>query len=158
MKEPRLTQIAHGSNFEEGQFCPACSTLDVGDLCFPEYQAHMKTLDYSLTDRGSKYAVSGAPCASEAEAKTLLKSLKRDKKFAKATHNTWALLGERPIKNDDGESGAGNVILRMLEREGLKDHLIVVTRWYGGKHLGGDRFRHVQTCVRAYLDHLAQES
>ena len=44
------------------------------------------------------------------------------------------------------------VISRMLEREGLEDHLIVVTRWYGGKHLGGDRFRHVQSCVRAYLD------
>jgi len=41
---------------------------------------------------------------------------------------------------------------QMLEREGLKDHVIVVTRWYGGKHLGGDRFRHVQDCVRHYLD------
>jgi len=29
-----------------------------------------------------------------------------------------------------------------------------VTRWFGGKHLGGDRFRHVQECVRAYLDDL----
>ena len=46
------------------------------------------------------------------------------------------------------------VILRMLEREGVYDHLVVVTRWYGGKHLGGDRFRHVQTSVRAYLDSL----
>ena len=44
------------------------------------------------------------------------------------------------------------VILRMLERAGLMDHMIVVTRWYGGKHLGGDRFRHVQTCVSAYLE------
>jgi putative IMPACT (imprinted ancient) family translation regulator len=31
----------------------------------------------------------------------------------------------------------------------------VVTRWYGGKKLGGDRFRHVQDCVRAYLDEMA---
>ena len=44
------------------------------------------------------------------------------------------------------------VILRMLEREGLRDHVIVVTRWYGGKQRGGDRFRHVQDWVRAYLD------
>ena len=44
------------------------------------------------------------------------------------------------------------IILRMLEREELSDHIIVVTRWYGGKHLGGDRFRHVQTAVNAYLD------
>ena len=46
------------------------------------------------------------------------------------------------------------VILRMLEREGLNDHVVIVTRWYGGKHLGGDRFRHVQTAVRVYLDAL----
>ena len=58
------------------------------------------------------------------------------------------------LKGDDGENGAGMIIVRMLEREGLGDHLIVVTRWYGGKHLGGDRFRHVQTCVRVYLDAL----
>ncbi|MDA7427172.1 YigZ family protein [Primorskyibacter aestuariivivens] len=113
----------------------------------------MLTLDNILTDRGSKYAVSGAPCGSEQEAKELLKSLKKQKKFAKATHNTWALLlDDTPIKNDDGESGAGNVILRMLERDDIRNHLIIVTRWYGGKHLGGDRFRHVQTAVRAYLD------
>ena len=43
------------------------------------------------------------------------------------------------------------VILRMLEREGVQDHVVVVTRWYGGKHLGGDRFRHVQSCVEAFL-------
>lgn len=113
----------------------------------------MRILDNILTDRGSKYAVSGAPCASEAEAKDLLKTLKKNKKFAKATHNTWGLLLDHtPIKNDDGETGAGNVILRMLERDNIRNHLIVVTRWYGGKHLGGDRFRHVQTAVRTYLD------
>jgi putative IMPACT (imprinted ancient) family translation regulator len=44
------------------------------------------------------------------------------------------------------------VILRMLERDGIEGEIVVVTRWYGGVHLGGDRFRHVQTCVRAYLD------
>lgn len=115
----------------------------------------MRTLDNILSDRGSKYSVSGAPCTSEAEARELLKELKRIKKFAKATHNTWALITDQsPIKSDDGEAGAGNVILRMLEREGLMNHLIVVTRWFGGKHLGGDRFRHVQTAVRMYLDDL----
>jgi putative IMPACT (imprinted ancient) family translation regulator len=111
------------------------------------------TLDNILTDRGSKYAVSGGPCLSEDAAKAFLKELKRAKKFARATHNTWAvILPDGPLKNDDGEAGAGNVILRMLEREGLHAHIVVVTRWYGGKHLGGDRFRHVQTAVRAYLD------
>lgn len=113
----------------------------------------MYQIAHVVTDRGSKYAVSGAPATDKQAALALLKDLKRNKKYAKATHNTWALLSstEGPIKNDDGESGAGVVILRMLERAGLQDHLIIVTRWYGGTHLGGDRFRRVQDCVQAYL-------
>ena len=115
----------------------------------------MRILENILTDRGSRYAVSGGPCRTEAEARAFLTALKRTKKFAKATHNTWALLLEgEPLKNDDGEAGAGMVILRMLERAELKNHLIVVTRWFGGKHLGGDRFRHVQEAVRIYLEGL----
>ncbi|MCR8548427.1 YigZ family protein [Salipiger sp. P9] len=117
----------------------------------------MRIIENIISDRGSKYAVSGAPCASEEAAKALIKELCRRKKFAKATHNSWGLLTSAgPVKNDDGESGAGMVILRMLEREGLSDHLVVVTRWYGGKHLGGDRFRHVQDAVRTYLEALPE--
>ncbi|MCZ4271219.1 YigZ family protein [Maritalea porphyrae] len=115
----------------------------------------MLTLENIVTDRGSKYAVSGGPCHSAKEAKAFLKELKRAKKYAKATHNTWGLIcADGAIKNDDGESGAGMIILRMLEREEVQNQIVVVTRWYGGKHLGGDRFRHVQTAVRAYLDRL----
>lgn len=81
-----------------------------------------------------------------------LTNLKHNKKFANATHNSWGLIcGEQMIKKDDGEAGAGMMILRMLEREGLRDHVVVVTRWFGGKHLGGDRFRHVQEAVRIYI-------
>lgn len=108
-----------------------------------------------LTDRGSRYAVSGAPVASRAEVDAVLTDLKRDRAYARATHNTWAaILPTGGLKADDGESGAGMVILRMLEREGLSGHVIIVTRWYGGKKLGGDRFRRVQDSVRAYLDEL----
>jgi len=107
-----------------------------------------------VSERGSKYAVSGAPASDRASVDAVLKSLKRDKAFAKATHNSWGVwLAEGgPMKGDDGEAGAGQVILRMLDRADLRDHVVIVTRWYGGKHLGGDRFRHVQTCVAAYLD------
>lgn len=112
----------------------------------------LTTFDNILTDRGSKYAVSGGPARTKAEALALVKELKRNKKFAKATHNTWALMTDQgPVKNDDGEAGAGMVIVRMLEREGLKNHVIIVTRWFGGTHLGGDRFRRVQDCVSHYL-------
>lgn len=116
----------------------------------------MLQLENVVSDRGSRYAVSGGPVADPAAAEAFLKQLKRAKRYAKATHNTWAAIYPDgvQVKNDDGESGAGMVILRMLDREGLTGHIVTVTRWYGGKHLGGDRFRHVQTCVRAYLDAL----
>jgi len=117
----------------------------------------MRQLTGVISDRGSKYAVSGGPVDGRTGVEAFLRTLKRDKKFARATHNTWAVLpSDGPgLKSDDGEAGAGMIILRMLERAGLHDHIIVVTRWYGGKHLGGDRFRHVQDCVAAYLDELA---
>ena len=51
------------------------------------------------------------------------------------------------IKNDDGEAGADMVISRLLQREGLRDHIVVVTKWFGGKHLVSDRFRHVREAV-----------
>lgn len=87
------------------------------------------------------------------EIDAFLASLRSRRKFAKATHHSWAavLSGDGPLKGDDGEAGAGAVILKMLEREGLVDHIVVVTRWYGGVHLGGDRFAHVVTCTRAAL-------
>jgi putative IMPACT (imprinted ancient) family translation regulator len=113
----------------------------------------MKTFDGIISDRGSKYAVSGGVCHSPDEAKAFIKALCRKKKFARATHNTWAFLQDgTPVKNDDGEAGAGMVIVRMLGREGLQNHIVVVTRWYGGKQLGGDRFRHVQDAVRYYFE------
>lgn len=112
----------------------------------------MQVFDKIISDRGSRYAVSGGAATNRAEAAALLAALKRNKRFAKATHNTWAaILSGEPVKDDDGEAGAGTLILQMLERAGLADHVVVVTRWYGGKHLGGDRFRHVADAVRYYL-------
>lgn len=106
-----------------------------------------------LTDKGSKYAVSGAQVASRDDVEKVLKKLCQKKKFAKATHNTWAVIfadGEQ-VKDDDGESGAGNIMLKMLDQAQLHNHMIIVTRWYGGVHLGADRFRHVRTCVTTFI-------
>ncbi len=112
----------------------------------------LNLLGVILSDRGSRYAVSGAQVRDRAAIDAALRALKGDKAYARATHNSWAAnLRNGALKGDDGESGAGMVILRMLQRAELEDHLIIVTRWYGGKKLGGDRFRRVQDCVRAYL-------
>jgi putative IMPACT (imprinted ancient) family translation regulator len=107
-----------------------------------------------VRDRGSRYAVAIGSVEGRVGVEAFLADLRKTKKYAKSTHNSWAALlsDGGPQKADDGEAGAGAVILKMLEREGLADHIIVVTRWYGGVHLGGDRFAHIVTCVRAALD------
>ncbi|SEP86367.1 Uncharacterized protein family UPF0029 [Thalassovita taeanensis] len=78
----------------------------------------MLQLENVVSDRGSRYAVSGGAVESAAEVEAFLKALLRGKKYAKATHNTWAVVlsDGTQMKGDDGESGAGNVILRMLAR------------------------------------------
>lgn len=112
----------------------------------------MQVFDKIISDRGSRYAVSGGPARDRDQVAALLAELKRNKRFAKATHHSWAaILGGEPVKDDDGKSGAGQLMLQMLERADLRDHVIIVTRWYGGKHLGGDRFRHIADAVRHYL-------
>ena len=113
----------------------------------------MIVLEDLLRDRGSRYAAAAGDVANRAEIDAFLAALRRRRKFDKATHHSWAALlaDGGPLKNDDGEAGAGAVILKMLEREGVANRIVVVTRWYGCVHLGGDRFAHVVTCTRAAL-------
>ena len=64
---------------------------------------------------------------------------------AKATHNIYAyrIQGQgRMIENscDDGEFGAGNRVLNVLRDQKAKNVMVIVTRWYGGVHMGPQRF------------------
>eukprot|EP00041_Stephanoeca_diplocostata_P009733 m.151772 g.151772 ORF g.151772 m.151772 type:complete len:109 (+) comp17874_c0_seq1:648-974(+) len=74
---------------------------------------------------------------------------------------------ENPVHgfDDCGESGAGQALLQLLlhRRNRLTSDrlkhgvLVVVTRWYGGAHLGGARFR-VSWCCDARCKILNNES
>ena len=44
----------------------------------------------TVRDRGSRYAASGGDIADAAGCKAFIATLKSEKKFAKATHNSWA--------------------------------------------------------------------
>ena len=112
-----------------------------------------------IEDRGSRYSVSIGRVEGRDDIKDFLKELKRKKKYQKATHNTWAarLRHEGAIyetKNDDGEVGAGMVILRILQKENITNCVVCVTRWFGGVKLMNDRFKHVQDATKYAIDHL----
>jgi putative IMPACT (imprinted ancient) family translation regulator len=112
-----------------------------------------------ITDRGSKYSVSIGRVTNREEAKEFLKTLKQRKKYARATHNTYAvrIANNEAIfesKNDDGEVGAGMVILRIMQKENVVNCIICVTRWFGGVKLMGDRFKHVQDATKYVIERI----
>uniref|UniRef100_A0A1I7XVB7 RWD domain-containing protein n=1 Tax=Heterorhabditis bacteriophora TaxID=37862 RepID=A0A1I7XVB7_HETBA len=49
---------------------------------------------------------------------------------------------------DDGETGASSRMLELLNKMGAENVMVVVTRWYGGIHLGPDRFRIINNLTR----------
>lgn len=112
-----------------------------------------------ISDRGSKYSVSAGRVKNREDIKAFLKRLKSNKKYAKATHNTWAASISKDgiiyeTKSDDGETGAGNVMLRIVNASQYTDVVVCVTRWFGGVKLEGDRFKHVQNATKYLFDNL----
>ncbi|MCU0678410.1 MAG: YigZ family protein [Candidatus Pacebacteria bacterium] len=114
-----------------------------------------------IEDRGSRYSVSYGLVHSREDIKAFLKTLKKDKAHARADHNSFAARIEHEgviyeTKNDDGETGAGMVILRMLEKHDVRNGVICVTRWFGGVKLMGDRFKHVQDATLIAIESMKQ--
>ncbi|KAK8767474.1 hypothetical protein V5799_005745 [Amblyomma americanum] len=113
-----------------------------------------------LEDRRSVFQAHLAEVHTVREVEQVLDELKTNKKIAEATHNIWAyrILQTEPRtvlckdSEDDGETYAGNRLLHLLDILDVKNVLIVVTRWYGGIHLGPDRFKHINKLARDLLE------
>lgn len=113
----------------------------------------------TLVDRRSVFQAHLAAVTSPKQVDYVLATLKENKKIAEATHNIWAYRvvpdHSRSIilkdSEDDGETHAGNRLLHLLDIIDAKNVCIVVTRWYGGTHLGPDRFKHINNCARKLL-------
>jgi len=109
-----------------------------------------------IEDRGSRYSVTGGKVLCRDDLLALIKKVKENSSYANATHNTWAARIERDgaifeIENDDGETGAGKVILNMMKKQHAVNCIIVVTRWFGGIKLETDRYKHVQNATRYWI-------
>jgi hypothetical protein len=53
--------------------------------------------------------------------------------------------------DDDGEDAAGSRLAHLLEMRNEDGVLIVVSRWFGGIHLGPKRFAHITNVARQLL-------
>jgi len=93
-----------------------------------------------IVEKKSRFIGQVYPVETEEEAAQLVEAAK--KKYWDARHNCYALVlgsrGEITRCSDDGEpSGtAGRPILEVLTGRGLKNVLVVVTRYFGGTLLG----------------------
>ncbi len=121
--------------------------MDFGDGTIPKEK--FQQFEKIITDRKSVYSVSIGLVNSRDEIKDFLIETKKGKNHHKATHHTWAVRIARDgviyeSKNDDGETGAGNVVLRILQKKNMINTVVCVTRWFGGVKLEADRFKHVQ--------------
>jgi hypothetical protein len=90
-----------------------------------------------------------------------LATLLQNKRIARATHNMLAYRFLDASKghevqvadnDDDGESSSGAKLAALLELTGAQNVLVVVSRWYGGIHLGPARFKYIASVGRQLLD------
>ncbi|WP_110112548.1 YigZ family protein [Bacillus sp. CGMCC 1.16541] len=114
----------------------------------PQYHTVKKYGEHEIVIQKSRFICYAQRATTEEDAQAFIQDIK--KKHWDANHNCSAyLIGERDQfqkANDDGEpSGtAGVPMLEVLKKRGLKDTVVVVTRYFGGIKLGGGGL------VRAY--------
>ncbi|TCL45421.1 IMPACT family protein [Harryflintia acetispora] len=112
-----------------------------------DYRTIRQEASDEFTERRSRFIGTARPVQHEAEATEWIAGLRQ--KYWDASHNVYAyILREGNLRrySDDGEpqGTAGLPVLDVLQKEGLCDLCVVVTRYFGGILLGGGGL------VRAY--------
>ncbi|KAG0145191.1 hypothetical protein CROQUDRAFT_658984 [Cronartium quercuum f. sp. fusiforme G11] len=87
---------------------------------------------------------------------SIMDQILSDKKVARAAHNMYAWRCElnghlHQDNDDDGESAAGSRMQHLLNILDVKNVFVCVSRWFGGIHLGPDRFKHINQATRDAL-------
>ncbi|TIB05539.1 hypothetical protein E3P96_01200 [Wallemia ichthyophaga] len=130
----------------------------------------------SVTYSKSTFAGHCVRISSHTQVPLILGHLQNDRKIARATHpvisgcslitttlrnpqtslDAWRFRSPDGVQHqdndDDGESAAGNRIAHLLSILDVNNVLVVVTRWYGGVHLGADRFKYINQVAREAMD------
>lgn len=96
----------------------------------------------------------------------VMQCLLQHSKIQHATHNIMAyrLYTEKngitmllQDCDDDGEAAAGKRLLHLLQVMDVRGLVVVVSRWYGGIHLGPARFQCINNAGRTAIEGFLQE-
>ncbi|KAJ5795170.1 hypothetical protein N7457_001769 [Penicillium paradoxum] len=116
-----------------------------------------------VTEKKSVFVGRVAHVTSLAQAQAFLDHLTAtDRKVAAATHNisAWRIRERKSGADeetvvqdydDDGETAAGGRLLHVMQLMDVWNVVVVVTRWFGGIHLGPARFRLINDVGRDAL-------
>lgn len=116
----------------------------------------------SITLKKSTFIARATTITDPSQRPKLLKSLlDTNPSLRSASHNVWAYrirpaesstsTHVREASHDDGETGGGDLLLRVMRESNIVDTLVVMTRWYGGIMLGPDRWRLMRNAVTGAL-------
>ncbi|HOZ16924.1 MAG TPA: YigZ family protein [Candidatus Fermentibacter daniensis] len=110
-----------------------------------------------IEENRSRFLACGGPCGSADCVDATLDGLVRAYRLGKASQLSWAARFRAPdgrlieLREDGSESGAAACILAAMQAVEAEGCLVLVARWYGGRHLGGMRFRIYRKLASALL-------
>jgi len=119
------------------------------------------TASQPISLRDSTFIARAAAITDPSQRQALIRSLMNANPTLKtATHNAWAYrirppaAGQSIVREDsfdDGETGCGDLMLKVMRGVNAVDTIVVLTRWFGGTLLGPDRWRLMRNCVTSAL-------
>jgi hypothetical protein len=116
------------------------------------------TISDPITDRKSTFVAFAKKVDSLDEAYDSFKTLMEDKKCGRANHamRAWRIKDKETGAqyqdcDDDGESAAGGRMLHLMTIMDTWNVMVVCCRWFGGVHIGPDRFKHINSATRDAL-------
>jgi len=102
-------------------------------------------------ERRSQFIAHYIPIDDPKKIKAALASLHSNEAISRATHNIWAgRFGNIELLDDDREWGAANYILKAMRTEKASG-MCVVSRFFGGIHMGKRRFDIMRDMTRNLL-------
>eukprot|EP00768_Dysnectes_brevis_P004977 gnl/Dysnectes_brevis/3598_a4576_734.p1 GENE.gnl/Dysnectes_brevis/3598_a4576_734~~gnl/Dysnectes_brevis/3598_a4576_734.p1 ORF type:complete len:260 (+),score=32.09 gnl/Dysnectes_brevis/3598_a4576_734:72-851(+) len=117
-----------------------------------EERCYLKTEPYVV--QKSKFYAHTANVDTEQDALAFIKWLVTNfKDVADSTHNISAWrTGDGESYDEDGEKAAGHKLLFLLQKMGIENRVVVVTRHFGGRLLGPSRFKRINETAQQALE------
>lgn len=111
-----------------------------------------------IVDRKSIFIGRACRISDPSQVPLILNNLMSERHISRAAHpiiNAWRCQVGGVLhqdNDDDGETAAGSRLAHLLSILEINNVLVVVTRWFGGTHLGPDRFKHINHAARNALE------